>query len=365
MVTVKDGRFGMYLNWKKINAKMPAEYQESPSELPLGDAWALVEAKLSSAGKGGKGRGKKKTATAVAISNAVPLPPPPKRPLSAYLHFCAAKRSEVATTAKSLGDVSKELAKLWAATSDEKNGRIVYEDLAAAGKRAYETKKAAWLEECDSIRVEVGRGNIATKARSTKKASTSKVRASKRGVAKSPREPLSQPSPKKNLSGYLHFCAAKRPEVSKSVRTLGQISKELARLWAETAEDGGAARRPYEELAAADKERYRREVEEFGPTVNGTRRTGVPKRGTRTVGAPKSASASKERPKPPRAPSAYMLFCSARRKDVVNKDGTKPSFGDTTKILAEMWRSCSDEIRLSFQRQADLEKEKLLSEFVR
>ena len=33
-LTVRDGRFGVYLNWKKVNAKMPAEYVDEPTSIP-------------------------------------------------------------------------------------------------------------------------------------------------------------------------------------------------------------------------------------------------------------------------------------------------------------------------------------------
>ena len=64
-------------------------------------------------------------------------------------------------------------------------------------------------------------------------------------------QPKSPSLPKRPLSAYMYFCAAKRPEVSERVKTLGEISKELARLWSETDD-----RSEYEDLAAKDKARY-------------------------------------------------------------------------------------------------------------
>jgi hypothetical protein len=45
MVTVKDGPYGSYINWKKVNMKLPAEYLGKPSEFPLEEAWSLVQEK--------------------------------------------------------------------------------------------------------------------------------------------------------------------------------------------------------------------------------------------------------------------------------------------------------------------------------
>ena len=215
MVRVKDGRFGMYINWKRVNAKMPAEYHENPNELPLEDAWSLIHAKAgSTAGKSGRGRKSSQ-------SKPINLPPAPKRPLSAYLHFCAEKRPEVAESAGSLGEVSKALAAMWADCDD----RQKYDDLAAAGKGEYEEKKKAWKEDCDKIMSEVG---LTTASRLNGR----KTRAPDNGI-------------RKPLSAYLHFCAEKRPEVQREGMKLGEVSKEMARLWAETAEGEGEERKKY------------------------------------------------------------------------------------------------------------------------
>lgn len=349
MIRVKDGRFGMYINWKRVNAKMPPEYQDNPLDLPLEEAWSLIQVKAeSAASKSGRGsKSNKKTK-----SKSIDLPPPPKRPLSAYLHFCAEKRSEVAERAGSLGEVSKALAAMWAetqATGDESSSpqRKKYEDLAAAGKVEYEEKKRAWQEECDRIMADAGLSKA------------SKINGHKRTKSDS--------AIKKPLSAYLHFCQAMRPTVAKSGMSLGDVSKELARLWAETAENDGEVRRQYQELAAADKERYEKEI---GKAAGSTRSNGAktavrksPARGTRN-GAKKAtkskSSASSTKTKLPRAPSAYMLFCSENRKNVVNDDGSKPTFGETTKLLAGKWKTLDDESKKRFHQQAAEEKQRLL-----
>mmetsp|Transcript_25570 Transcript_25570/g.75404 ORF Transcript_25570/g.75404 Transcript_25570/m.75404 type:complete len:368 (-) Transcript_25570:7-1110(-) len=172
-VRVKEGRFGTYLNWKRVNAKLPSAYVDNPGDVPLEEAWELIQAKAGSSPstkRGKKGTKKKKDDDA-----GVPLPPPPKRSLSSYLHFCAEKRGEVSERMSSLGEVSKELARLWKETEGSKDGRTKYEDLAAADKLAYEEKKAEWREECDRILAESG-GKGAPKKRGRAASESTKQR---------------------------------------------------------------------------------------------------------------------------------------------------------------------------------------------
>ena len=333
MVRVKDGRFGMYINWKRVNAKMPAEYYENPDDLPLEEAWSLIEAKAGST-SGKSGRGKKS-----GKSKSIDLPPAPKRPLSAYLHFCAEMRPQVAENAGSLGEVSKALAAMWADCDD----RQKYDDLATAGKADYEEKKKAWQDECDKIMTKAGLSK-ASKLKTVKKA---KGRGEDNGI-------------KKPLSAYLHFCASKRPEVAKEGMALGEVSKELARLWAETAEGDGDERKKYQDMAAADKERYEKELAELGSSRATAKAKPTSRRKTTTKRTSKTTKA-KAKTKTPRAPSAYMMFCSDNRQNVSKEDGTKPNFGETTKLLAAMWKEIDDNTRSEYQQRAAEEKEKLMA----
>ena len=333
MVRVKDGRFGMYINWKRVNAKMPAEYYENPDNLPLEEAWALIEAKAGST-SGKSGRGKKS-----GKSKAIDLPPAPKRPLSAYLHFCADMRPKIAESAGSLGEVSKALAAMWADCDD----RQKYDDLAAAGKIEYEEKKKAWQEECDKVMLDAG----LSKASRLKSVQKAKGRGEDNGI-------------KKPLSAYLHFCASKRPEVAQEGMTLGEVSKELARLWAETAEGDGDERKKYQDMAAADKERYEEELAELGSSKATAKAKPASRRKTTTKRTSKTTK-DKTRSKTPRAPSAYMMFCSDNRQNVSKEDGSKPTFGETTKLLAAMWKEIDDNTRSEYQQRAAEEKEKLMA----
>ena len=311
MVTVKSGRFGMYLNWKSVNAKVPADYLSNPSEIPIEEAWSLISAKAESAPRKStvskKGKGDK-------TKSSVVLPQAPKRPLSAYLHFCADKRPEVAASAGSLGSISQELARLWAGTSDE--ARAPYVALADKSKEEYSKMKSEWQAECQKI--------------------LSSSSGSKSTVGKTKKN-----TPKRPKSAYLYFCDAKRPLVSQKFSKLGDISKELAMLWSKS---GDEERRAYEELATADKKRYEDEVA-----------MGTP--GKSLDAGSTSGKATKGAPVKKRGPSAYMLFCAEHRNSVVDENGERLPFGETTKRLAQMWRECNEEERTHFVMEAEKQKD--------
>jgi hypothetical protein len=39
---IKDSLFGVYINWEKVNAKLPVDYAGSPETIPLEEAWFLI-----------------------------------------------------------------------------------------------------------------------------------------------------------------------------------------------------------------------------------------------------------------------------------------------------------------------------------
>jgi hypothetical protein len=213
-IEVRDGRFGVYLKWKTVNAKLPAEYLDNPAEVPLELAWASIEQKTADGPS--KGRSRAKASKTSKSSHSLSLPPPPKRSLSSYLHFCAEKRPEVSKTAKTLGDVSKELARLWAETSD----RSAYVSLAASGKEAYEKVKAEWDAECKEIKKKAG--------------ATAKTRSGKDTRIKTSSASAASTSVKRTPSAYMLFCSANREKaVDKDGKKLsfGDTAKCLAEMW--------------------------------------------------------------------------------------------------------------------------------------
>lgn len=315
-VTVKNGRFGSYINWKKVNAKLPVEYADNPSDVPLEEAWGLIQEKAGSTAM------KEKKTRNGKSEPAVDLPPAPKRPISAYLHFCAEKRPEVSERATSLGSTSKELAKLWNGTSEA--DRIPYVKLAEASKEEYSEKKKAWTDACQEILAKAdGASGMGSKAKSTKTTTSNTI--------------------KRPKSSYLYFCAEKRPEVAEKFVRLGEISKELARLWAATSEKD---RKTYEKMALDDKARYAGELQNSGH--------GKASRTKKSKAAPLKVTKKK------RGPSAYMLFCAAHRNSILDDDGKKLPLGETTKRLARMWKECDEKTKQEFTVEAERQKQAMV-----
>ena len=141
-VKVRHGRYGPYVNWKKVNVKLPPNV--SPSTVTLETAWALLKPKISKA-ETSSGSTKKRTGhkrlNSSSRSGGDTQPEHMakiKRPRSAYLYFCQAKRPEVSKTISNFGEVAKELSRLWSETTDRRE----YEALADADKERYEKEKA-------------------------------------------------------------------------------------------------------------------------------------------------------------------------------------------------------------------------------
>ncbi|KAL7575132.1 hypothetical protein ACA910_000498 [Epithemia clementina (nom. ined.)] len=264
-ILVRKGLHGPYLSWKKVNAKLPSNID--PAEMSVEEAWELLEPEIDvpkakaptralrtlRTKKGEKGQ--------LSPSSSSLLPGPPTKPLSAYMYFCAEKRPEVMkeATDKSLGAVSKELARMWRETVED--DRQEYVQKANQDKAEYAERKSAWEDKCQSI--------LALDKAKGKESNGSKPKV-KRQISKklSPktRKPKGRNSEalkvKRPLSAYMHFCQTKRPEVSERLTSLGEISKELGRLWSDTDD-----KTEYKAMARADKERYEKEKEARVGTV--------------------------------------------------------------------------------------------------
>jgi HMG (high mobility group) box len=174
-------------------------------------------------------------------------------------------------------------------------------------------------------------------------------------------EILVSPRPKRALSAYLHFCAEKRPEVSATLKKLGDVSKKLALLWAETQPED---RKKYDLLAAAGKLEYEETLAQWEKgllNVHSESKEATEGRKVKSRKATaRSLSIEQEGDKAPRTASAYMLFCREYRPQMVDESGAKLPLGQATQRLAALWRECNVETREKFQTLAALEKEKML-----
>lgn len=393
-VTIKLGRFGKYINWKRVNGKIPSEYADNPAAIPLETAWTIIQDKADSPASTRKG---------TRQSQDPNVPPKPKRPLSAYFHFCAEKRPEVSRSTKKLGDISKRLSALWAETPS--SSRSKYEELARQGQEEYKAQLKQWKKDnktpsgssdissnkpkrprsayiffCSEKRPEVQKhstklGDVAKElarqwAETTdrtlyqKLADEDKVRyqreLSTSGAAPSTSGRYPPQRPKRPKSAYLFFCAEQRPAVAKKISKLGDISKELARLWAETDD-----RHVYEEKAEQDKERYRLELNGITAddvshvSQNGTdSRVNSPSMVVDTPDKPRKIKVQGRLPAKKRGKSAYMLFCAENRPFMVDSTtGAKLPLGEATKRLAALWRECDEKRKDKYREMANKENE--------
>uniref|UniRef100_M4BJB0 HMG box domain-containing protein n=1 Tax=Hyaloperonospora arabidopsidis (strain Emoy2) TaxID=559515 RepID=M4BJB0_HYAAE len=105
-----------------------------------------------------------------------------------------------------------------------------------------------------------------------------------------PRKKKDKNAPKRALSAFMFFSNDIRDTVKKEMPELQflEISSEIGRRWKKITDE---ERRPYDELAAADKRRYMEEKEDYVPdpsfeTTKGTRKKkdpNAPKRALRPV----------------------------------------------------------------------------------
>ena len=163
--------------------------------------------------------------------------------------------------------------------------------------------------------------------------------------------------PKRASSAYLYFCNEKRPEVKISLgkdTKITAVTAELGKMWRELKkhDDAEELMAPYQELAAADKERYRREMEGYVRPTD----TEIKKR-----------RRSRDKNKPKRARSTYIFYCSDHRAEAAsNLDGETTKATAVTTELGRMWRefkkSSSEEEMAKYIRLHEKDKERFLTE---
>ena len=167
-------------------------------------------------------------------------PNAPKRGKSAYIFFCAAKRSDVKEKLgedASLPEISKILGSLWSkikvsTKQADKKELAVFEAEAIQDKARYENEMSSYVRPNDDEQ-----GNKGNKGKKDPDA------------------------PKRGKSGYLFFCSAKRLDVKEELgedAKTTEITSRLGELWTELKNDEsrGEELELYLQMATDDKERY-------------------------------------------------------------------------------------------------------------
>ena len=137
--------------------------------------------------------------------------------------------------------------------------------------------------------------------------------------------------PKRAMSSFLYFAQLHRQRLKQRNPTITfrESQLELSKLWKEADE---AARRPFEEMAERERERYRAQMARYVPPPPG-------------FVFPKAAVQRKKTPrdpmKPKRAMSSYLLFCDDVREEL-RKQNPKAKMAVIQKLAAEQWKTLSD-----------------------
>ncbi|CCI45662.1 hypothetical protein ABG067_005126 [Albugo candida] len=141
-------------------------------------------------------------------------------------------------------------------------------------------------------------------------------------------------APKRALSAFMFFSNDIRDQVKKEMPELEflQISTEIGKRWKQCKPED---RKPYEELAEADKKRYQEEKEDYVPDPSFET--------TRSIRKKKDPDA------PKRALSAYFFFCNEAR-DALRRENPDMKITDISRLLAEKWRDLPEKKRAKYHK---------------
>lgn len=157
-----------------------------------------------------------------------------------------------------------------------------------------------------------------------------------------PRKKKDKNAPKRALSAFMFFSNDIRETVKREMPELQflEISSEIGRRWKQISDED---RKPYDELAAADKRRYQEEKEDYVPDPS--------------FEATKGTRKKKDPNAPKRALSAYFFFCNDIRQEVRDENPNK-KITEIATLLAEKWRALPDKKRVKYQKMHEEAKVK-------
>lgn len=164
-------------------------------------------------------------------------PNQPKRAMTAYMLFSQEKRTQIKNDHPDVGfgQVGKLLGEAWAALPE--GGKKKYNELAAKDKIRYQKEIATYKEEHPE-------------------SSDEEEKPAKKRKKKDPN------APKKPCSAFFHFSKKMRPQIKEAnpEASFGQLGKIIGEQWSKL---GPEERKEFEVLAAADKERYAKELKDY------------------------------------------------------------------------------------------------------
>ena len=179
-------------------------------------------------------------------------PAAPKRGKSAYIFFCAAKRSDAKEKLgenASLPEISKMLGSLWSkfkvsTKQADKKELAGFEAEAVNDKLRYDDEMSSYVRPSDD---ELNKGKKGKKGKKAKK---------------------DPDAPKRGKSGYIFFCSANRPDVKEELGEKAkttEVTSRLGELWTELKNDEsrGEELASYLKMATDDKDRYLAEKADY------------------------------------------------------------------------------------------------------
>ncbi|KAI9905731.1 hypothetical protein PsorP6_013432 [Peronosclerospora sorghi] len=161
-----------------------------------------------------------------------------------------------------------------------------------------------------------------------------------------PRKKKDKNAPKRALSAFMFFSNDIRDTVKKEMPELNftEVSSEIGRRWKSISDED---RRPYDELAAADKRRYLEEKEDYVPDPS--------------FESTKGSRKKKDPNAPKRALSAYFFFCNDIRQET-RDENPNMKITEIAQLSAEKWRALPDKKRLKYQKMNEEAKAKYQQE---
>ena len=242
-------------------------------------------------------------------------PDAPKGAKNSYIFFCNEVRSDVKEENPEMKatEITKKMGEMWKELSDKK--KVKYQKMADKDKTRY-------AEEMSSYEPKEGFKNPKEKSKKAKKAEST--------------------VPKRGRSAYIFFCVEKREEVKKKNPKISntEILSEMGKMWKSLSEK---KKKPYVEMAEADKKRYEEEMKHYVPSEEekATKESKVKgKKGGKVV---KSSN---------RTLSAYLLFCKDNRGQVKDENPSS-KMTEITTILGKMWKELSDKKKKPYVEQAE------------
>ena len=162
----------------------------------------------------------------------------------------------------------------------------------------------------------------------------------KRKAPRKPRKYKDKSKPKRGKSAYLFFSMTQRGAILAKQPDLKvtEVAKVVAGEWRKLTPQEKV---PYEEMAAADRARYQKEMETYVPVPD-----------------PNAAKNSRRRkdPNAPKRPKAAFMVFSAHVRPKIKEQFPDEPFGAVAKRIGAMWQQLSDEMKKPFVAEAEADK---------